>query len=700
MNFLRNFFGVIDDGLDFLFKRLKRRRSALNFFFTYDYIWVLIYLEIVFAASTTRSMRVFPFIYMVLFSICLGLAGAALCSLFKPNINGLIKKILFVVTGVLFGVEYFIYRQFKVFYDINTVRNGTNDVLFGGFIGDAFKLIFSPKGLLHILLFLLPFLLCLLFRRYKLDRYRRMKPKMIIMTLVKIPVIFLICLVLIFANGNYRSSFRKEYNFQTAVSNFGLMTALRMDIRHGMFAKDVSFDIPEDTAGSSAPEETASSAAEETSSAAEETTEPVVTEPQYNELDIDFAALAETTSGTCAALDQYVASLSPSNKNEYTGLFEGKNLILITAEAFSGDIIDPELTPTLYRMATKGINFNDAYVPATAGTTGGEYSHIFGMLPTSGGSSMVETLGKNNYYTMGSQLNRLGYYGKMYHNNSYTYYSRNETHENLGYSDGFMGYGNGMEEYVTKTWPESDLEMFQGTLPLYIDKDHFNIYYMTVSGHSGYNTGNAMAAKHWDEVQGLDYSDAVKAYYACNLELEAGLTWLINALEEAGKADDTVICLVADHFPYGLDDDAALGNMPYLNELYGYEVDTYWERDHNRILMWSGCLEDKDPIVVDDPVSSIDILPTLSNLFGLEYDSRLMPGRDVFSDTDPLVFLLDYEWKTDLGTYSNGTFTPKDDSVTIPDGYVDKIKSIVANKINYMKGYLEVDYFAHVFGDS
>ena len=76
-----------------------------------------------------------------------------------------------------------------------------------------------------------------------------------------------------------------------------------------------------------------------------------------------------------------------------------------------------------------------------------------------------------------------------------------------------------------------------------------------------------------------------------------------------------------------------------------------------------------------------------------------MPGRDVFSDTEPLVFLLDYEWKTDLGTY-DGEFTPKDDSVTIPDGYVDRIKSIVANKINYMKGCLEVDYFGHLFGES
>ena len=251
-------------------------------------------------------------------------------------------------------------------------------------------------------------------------------------------------------------------------------------------------------------------------------------------------------------------------------------------------------------------------------------------------------VGCNNYYTMGSQLDRLGYFGKMYHNNDYTYYDRNITHECLGYSEGFMGYGNGMEEFVTFQWPESDLEMIEGTLPEYIDEPRFNIYYMTVSGHNGYTPGtNAMTDKHWEQAQDLPYeSDDVKGYIACNLELEDAMTALVDALEEKGIADDTVICLTADHFPYGLDDGAALGDMPLLEELYGYPVENYFERDHNRLIIWSGCLEDEAPIVVEDPVSCVDILPTLSNLFGLEFESRLMPGRDVFSDTEPLVWTL------------------------------------------------------------
>jgi lipoteichoic acid synthase len=162
----------------------------------------------------------------------------------------------------------------------------------------------------------------------------------------------------------------------------------------------------------------------------------------------------------------------------------------------------------------------------------------------------------------------------------------------------------------------------------------------------------------------------------------------------------TAIVIGADHFPYGLDDDGPLGSLPYTSELYGYDVQTYFQRDHNRLIIWSASLEDKKPITVDTPVSAIDILPTLLNLFGCEWDSRLLPGRDVFSDKPALVFNLSYDWKSELGTYYAGAqeFVPND-GAKIPKGYVEKTSADVANRINYCRGVLTTDYYRHVFGD-
>ena len=118
------------------------------------------------------------------------------------------------------------------------------------------------------------------------------------------------------------------------------------------------------------------------------------------------------------------------------------------------------------------------------------------------------------------------------------------------------------------------------------------------------------------------------------------------------------------------------------------------ERDYSALIIWSGCLEGQN-IVVDTPVYSLDILPTLSNLFGVEYDSRLLVGRDVFSDAEPLVLWPNYSWKTDKGTYLSGVFTPAE-GVQVEDGYADRISAIVRNKITYSKSVAEKDYFNYL----
>ena len=668
--------------------------------------------ELVFKFSTTVRPAGFNLLVILLYSAALGMIFWLLASIAKTRrTNRKIKKIILLIIPLLFCIEYFIYRQFKVYYDLHTIFNGAGHML-TGFMKETLRLVFSLAGLWHIFLFYLPTILYFLFG-HRVDACKAPRRGLRLGLAIQMIILLAANLLLIRIVPVYHNAYSVRYNFQTAVENFGLMPGVRLDIKNNLFgSKKVGFETEqtdEESDEAEAPEQTEQTGGSDATPAAQPGSHTGIAKPTapksygYNKLDIDFKALAEETSGTAADMDEYVASLKPTKQNEYTGIFKGKNLIMITAEAFSAEVIDPELTPTLYRLATKGINFTDYTQSATAGTTGGEYANIFGMLPADGGSSMNDTVGHNNYYTMGSQLNRLGYYGKAYHNNTYTYYDRDVTHVNLGYSDGYMGYGNGAEEFITSQWPESDLEMFQGTVPTYIDKEHFNIYYMTVSGHNNYGPDeNAMTKKHWDQVKDLPYeSDDVKGYIGCNLELEDALTYLVDELEKKGIADDTVICMGADHFPYGLDHDGSLGDMPLLSELYGFNVTNYFERDHNRLIIWSGCLEDKAPIVVNDPVSSVDIVPTLSNLFGLEFDSRLLPGRDVFSDSDPLVWTLFYDWKTNLGTYiaAENTFTPVSEDVEIPEDYVDKINTIVSNKISYCKGYLNCDYFGHVFGD-
>ena len=504
--------------------------------------------------------------------------------------------------------------------------------------------------------------------------------------------------------GGAKSYYTYEFTANTAVPQFGLVTMLRLEIQHAIFGTPEA-PLPVIDPGI-LPSESA-----DPSDGGSETPSETPVAYGYNTLDIDFDALAAGTSdSTLQALHQYLGGLTPSQQNEYTGMFEGKNLILITAEAFSPYVISEELTPTLYRLTHEGFVFNNYYQPNwTQSTSGGEFAVMTGIIPNWFGNltAFNASADKNMATALGWQFRELGYNVPAWHDNEYTYYNRDETHPNLGYD--YQGIGNGLV-LATNQWPNSDLEMMQATVDGYISDyvengTPFHAYYMTVSGHCNYNWGgNAMARKHQAEAQAAypDASETVQAYIACNLELEAAMTYLVEQLEEAGIADDTLIVLTADHYPYQM----SAGDVDYYNELRGFtdtERDT--SRYRNTLIMWSAAIE--EPVEVDTPCSSIDIVPTLCNLFGLDYDSRLYSGRDVFatnyeadqaSTCMPLVIFANTgfgnSWITAAGTYeaSTGTFTPNE-GITVDDNYVSLVSQLVQAKYTYAKQMIQQDYY-------
>ena len=627
----------------------------------------------------------------VITAFALGLGGllGLLVSLIKKEKWEKIATVL-VAAGlmVLFLAEYFIQDAYQTFMTFSTMLEGANGVAtsFGDIVGSLLL-----RNLWRIGLMLLPIVGYAVFAKTRPASWR-IRSALAAVTVAA----YGLAAGLVTGSVSDRARFTDAYQFDSAVRGFGLHVALALDAVHASDSvqEEFVFETPV-----TQPTETTEAAQDPSESQPVDETEPPV-EYGYNVLDLDFAALADNESRSgIGNLHRYVAAQAPSRQNAYTGLFSGKNLIIITAEAFSAEVIDPELTPTLYRLATKGIAFSDFYQPLWGGSTStGEFSVLTGMVAAGGISSMNESYQQDLFFTMGNQLQELGYFSAAYHNHSYTYYDRNRTHTHIGY-DTFMGMGNGMEAGVADVWPESDLEMMEFTVPQYIDHQPFSVYYMTVSGHANYNNmgGNAQVTKNYHLVEHLDRPDTIKYYLACNMELEKALAHLVGQLEAAGIADDTVIVLTADHYPYALEKSSTWNtDKDYTVDLYGYKYANLVERDHNALIIWSGCIEDME-LQVDSPTFSLDILPTLSNLFGLEYDSRLMVGRDVLSDQEAIVFWPDRSWRTEKGTYvfETDTFTPEP-GVEVEEGYVERITAIVKDKITFSRATQKNDYFNYV----
>ncbi len=425
----------------------------------------------------------------------------------------------------------------------------------------------------------------------------------------------------------------------------------------------------------------------------------------YNVTDIDFKTLAETEDDeVLKIMNEYFARKLPTAQNKYTGMYKGYNLVTVVAEGFSPYAIDKDLTPTLYKMHSEGFNFTNFYTPIWGvSTSDGEYIVSTGLIPKSGVWSFYESSENYMPYCLGNMFRSIGCENvNAYHNNSYTYYRRNLSHPNIGYD--FKGLGNGLEEYVQNVWPQSDLEMVEGSVGDYISsEEQFHAYYMTVSGHLDYSKEkNAMAEKNWKYVEDLDCSDTLKAYYACNIELDRAMEKLLYELNEAGVADKTVIMITPDHYPYGLEDDG-MDEYVIWEEILGHEVDTEFELYKSCLLLY--CQSTKNAPVIDKPCYSADILPTLLNLFGFEYDSRLLAGRDILSSAEGLAVMSNHSFISDCGIYNAETkeFTVTDETAFSSDEDVEKYVDTTNAKINNMfkisARILEKDYYRYIFNN-
>ena len=664
---------------------------------------------------------------VILFSIAAGLLMFVVLDLLPwKKVSRTAGAVIVFIGTTVTCVEHCVKGMFGVYYGISFAAGMVGQVT-GEFTSTLFKVIFD--NIPFILVSLIPFVFYLVCRKRILtDEGQEAGLRLVLAVFL---VILQVAAWLMSILGPAKNFYTYDFNANTSIPKFGLVTTMRLEIEYMVFGTPEMplEDIlpPEEDWRDPTTQPTVTPTQQPSSDpsvsddpAVEPTPIPTPKVYGYNVLDIDFEALAaETKNDTLQAMHKYFGGLTPSQQNDYTGLFEGKNLILITAEAFSPYAVDPELTPTLYRLThEEGFIFSNFYQPNwTQSTSGGEFAVMTGLIPNWFGSKVAFNASKDKAMptALGWQFAALGYSVPAWHNHTYTYYGRAETHPNLGYD--YTGIGDRLV-LEHNLWPNSDLEMMEATVDSYItdyaeNGTPFHAYYMTVSGH-GYYTwgGNAMSRKNKEAVLAKypEASEQVQAYIACHIELDKALEHLIARLEAAGIADDTVIAMSSDHYPYLLVD--SQNGIDYYNELRGFEdTEKDTSRYRNSFVLWCGSMD--EPVVVDTPCSAIDIVPTLCNLFGLEYDSRLYSGRDIFatnyevgeaSSCMPLVVFANTgfgnSWITAAGTYeaATGTFTPNE-GVTVADGYVKAVNRLVQAKYSYAKQIIQQDYYSIVIGD-
>jgi len=424
--------------------------------------------------------------------------------------------------------------------------------------------------------------------------------------------------------------------------------------------------------------------------------------------EIDFEALADSTQrADLRDMYTYFGQRRATTTNEYTGLLEGYNLIYVCAESFWSLAIDERVTPTLYMMANNGIVLENYYNSFRNTTTNGEYAFSTSLWPDMSRQadsgldvgSFPQSSAKFMPVGLGDYLSTENVPSYAFHNYYGNYYRRRLSWPNLGYENCYF-MNQGMT--FTTTWPSSDAEMFQQSTDHYINEDRFFAYYMTFSGHGPYNTNNCMYRKNIEEVKlrlgddATNYSNEALGYFAGNIELEYSMSYLLKELEKAGKLDNTLIVITGDHYPYYLSE-AARANIA------GHPISEF-DIFKSTCIMYSAGIE--EPIVTDVPCCNVDIIPTVLNLLGVKFDSRLIMGTDIFSNGIHKAVLYDKSFITNKAIYNakTGEITWLVDTdlydMSNLYSYIENMSALVASEYSASVNIIKTNFYYNLWVDS
>lgn len=604
---------------------------------------------------------------IIFYSIFLGCGFGFVNYLFPKFLRKWILGIILFILTIYYCAATLVYKTFGIVVSLSAaslLKNFTGD-----FLSTTFTVI--AENLVTIAISLLIVVVGVLLAKF-IDKKRMSFVKLMIQLVLCLLsfALFFGCLILNEESDEYNQYFKKK-DYSASVNAFGVVPSVFIDLRKNLtdFEEEIEIIVEE---------------------------EPVIEKDYSAHINESLKFDLEESNKVLNQMNTFFLNETVTYKNDFTGIFEGKNLIYIMAESFDGYFVNEELTPTLYKMIHSGLYFENYYSPTNMSTIGGEFSLLNGLIPdlTCLNRQWTNETGRytNIYpYGLGSLFKDMGYSTFAYHNHNYDFQYRNNYLKAIGF-DNYLGCWNGLEKRMAcNIFPKSDDEMIKVTYEDYINEDHFMVYYATVSGHGDWAIGNNdISDKNIDVVKDMDYSTIVKRYIASNIELEYAMTSLLNALEENGRLNDTVIVLAADHHPYFMSESQ-------MNELAGKTLDKF-ETYRNNLIIYNSEME-YTPI--SKVCNTIDVLPTTLNLFGIDYDSRIIIGKDILdSSSEGLVILSDYSFITDKGKYnsSNGVFNANCEIVDESE-YVSKMKTRVYNRYLMSEYIMSNNYYNYIFTD-
>lgn len=389
-----------------------------------------------------------------------------------------------------------------------------------------------------------------------------------------------------------------------------------------------------------------------------------------------------TNFSSAAELTEAFESREVPGPNEFTGSLKGKNLVMVMLESIDTWLAQPEYMPNLCRLMDGGVEFTDFYTPLfiSAGTFNTEIITQTGMVPPAAGMS------SSGYSTNAFPLSLAhlfadeGYSANSFHESEGAIYSRGTVHLNLGFERFYSGWDMGMEVI------QLDSQMLNG-FDYMVPDGPFYTYIITFSGHGPYTEDWAasvtISAPHLEAARkavgesGItdtpENMEELTRAVAHAMETDEFIGGLMDRLEEAGLLEDTAVLLYADHYGKYMSD------KEFLGRLKGARAGTP-ELYHTPCVLVGAGLESRK---VDKVACSLDVAPTIADLFGLDAPLNYYAGESMFSPGDGLIPFPNNGW------YDGETYYTGDSGVQAENPRAAELRQRVETSAEAMR----TDYF-------
>lgn len=415
----------------------------------------------------------------------------------------------------------------------------------------------------------------------------------------------------------------------------------------------------------------------------------------------------------------YYNQKEETSPNKYTGVFEGKNVLVIHAESIQQFTMETsfnglEVTPNLNKIASEGIYFSNFYAQESVGTSSdSEFTFSTSLLPATSGTVAINYWDRE-YETIQKLMKQKNYYTFSMHANNCSFWNRNLFHQQFGYEK-FYCYTNDYEIDETIGLGLSDKSFFKQSVEKInkINEEHTNWYgtlimltnhtpFSYIEGHTDYEvdykyetideeTGEKIIASA-PYLEGTVMGNYIKSvHYA-----DEALGQLLEDMDKSGLLDNTVVVIYGDH-------DAKLKKSEYERFYnYDYKTDSILTKDDPRyiemddidyelnrkvpFIIWTKNMDKNYKTEVTEVMGMYDVLPTLANMFNI--NDKYSLGNDIFSVNNNVIIFPDASWLTNDIYYNSQTdeafsINKTQNNINFSEkfDYIEKINKMVEEKI-------------------